>query len=236
MSEIKVVSRVLWLQLAASRPSANRAYAPSLQMTKSAILVRMKRRMPSHSPITAPPATTLLIACASTILSLLLTAGIGCTTAPKPASTSQSSETTTQVRGMRSSLAGVYALCPSRGSSLVQAPPHANSGRKVILSWRASAPPDSKHGAATGYCIYRGKGDRDPSPQLVNPIPFLGTRCADDWVEDSAKYTYVVRAISAQGVTSGPSNVAPVVIKPAKPRDSDLSETAPLCRHPNPAK
>jgi hypothetical protein len=55
----------------------------------------------------------------------------------------------------------------------------------------------------------------------------------DDWVENSGKYTYVVRAISNRRVESGPSNVISVVIPSRKAGDSSASTTsAPLCRQP----
>ena len=71
----------------------------------------------------------------------------------------------------------------------------------MILSRRASAPADSKHEAAIGYCVYRGAKRKDPLPELVNSIPFPGTSCTDDLVENHKKYYYVVRAITAKGVS-----------------------------------
>jgi hypothetical protein len=122
------------------------------------------------------------------------------------------------------------------GSPLVQEPLPANAGHRVILSWKASAPPNAKHGAAVGYCIYRGDGRRDPFPKLVNSIPFPGTRCMDDWVENSGKYAYMVRAINVRRVESGPSNVISVVIPSGKAGDSSASTTSvPLCRVPTAA-
>ena len=90
----------------------------------------------------------------------------------------------------------------------------------MILSWKASAPADSKHAAAEGYCIYRGIKPKDPSPELVNPIPIPVTSCTDDLVEDDNKYYYVVRAISAKSaIPTG---------KQSNPSVSGAS--APLCR------
>ena len=82
----------------------------------------------------------------------------------------------------------------------------------MILSWKASAPGDAKHDAAIGYCVYRGRKANDPSPELVNSTPFPGTSCADDLVENEKKYYYVVRAISAKGITRIISNEVPVTI------------------------
>jgi hypothetical protein len=101
----------------------------------------------------------------------------------------------------------------------------------VILSWRPSAPADSKHAAASGYCIYRGVKQRDPSPVLVNSIPFPGTSCADDSVVNDKKYYYVVRAISAKGVTSMVSNEVPATI-PKRSNPSASLVSPPLCREP----
>jgi hypothetical protein len=102
----------------------------------------------------------------------------------------------------------------------------------VILSWKASAPPNSKHDSAVGYCVYRGKGDKDPSPQLLNTTPFPGTRCADDWVKNAEKYHYIVRAISAKWVLSSPSNVAHVTIPAEGQAKPSSALPAPLCRDP----
>jgi hypothetical protein len=101
----------------------------------------------------------------------------------------------------------------------------------VILSWRASAPADSKHAAAVGYCIYRGLRQKDPSPILLNTTPFPGTTCADDLVVNDKKYYYVVRAISDKGVPSIISNEAPAAI-PKRSNPSASRVSPPLCREP----
>ena len=122
-------------------------------------------------------------------------------------------------------------VCPSFGSSSVPAASPVEGGHRVILSWRASAPADSKHAAAVGYCIYRGSRHKDSSPVLVNSVPFPGTSCADDLVVNDKKYYYVVRAISDKGVTSITSNEAPAAIpKHSNPSASRISP--PLCREP----
>jgi len=126
-------------------------------------------------------------------------------------------------------------VCPALNSSPVQPVLPSEGGRRVILSWRASAPGDSKHDAAIGYCIYRGTGDKDPSPQLLNSTPLQGTRCADDWVKSAENYHYFIRAISARRFLSDQSNEVRVSI-PADRRSSPspaAAETpAPLCREP----
>ncbi len=120
-------------------------------------------------------------------------------------------------------------VCPIFGNSSVPAASPTPGGHRVILSWRASAPADSKHAAAAGYCIYRGLRPKDPSPLLLNPTPFPGTRCADDLVFNDKQYYYVVRAISAKGVTSIVSNEAPAAI-PKQSNPSGPATSAPLCR------
>lgn len=121
--------------------------------------------------------------------------------------------------------------CPTFGSSVAPTAPAAEGAHRVTLSWRASAPADAKHAAAAGYCIYRGVKQKDPSPVLLNVTPFPGTSCADDLVLNDKKYYYVVRAISAKGVTSIVSNEAPAKI-PRQRRPATSAPLAPLCRIP----
>jgi hypothetical protein len=121
--------------------------------------------------------------------------------------------------------------CPTFGSFGAPAGPPEKEGHKVILSWRASAPGDSKHAGAVGYCIYRGLKQKDPSPVLLSNMPFPGTSCADDLVVNDGKYYYVVRAISATGVTSIVSNEAPAKI-PKQSNPSASPASPPLCREP----
>jgi hypothetical protein len=55
----------------------------------------------------------------------------------------------------------------------------------------------------------------------------------DDLVESGKKYYYVVRAISAKGVTSIISNAAPAPIPTRERAEAELpGKTAPLCREP----
>jgi hypothetical protein len=122
-------------------------------------------------------------------------------------------------------------VCPSLGSSGAPVTPPQKDGHRVILSWRASAPADSKHAAAVGYCIYRGVNKKDPAPVLLNTAPLPGTSGADDLVVNDKKYYYVVRAISAKGVTSIVSNEAPAAI-PKQSNPSAPATFAPLCREP----
>jgi len=122
-------------------------------------------------------------------------------------------------------------VCPQLGATLGAAQ-QSSGGHKVTLSWKASLPPDSKHGAAVGYCVYRGPATRLPYPELLNALPFSGTRCADDSVESGKKYYYVVRAITAKGATSDVTK-PPVLAKiPAAPASAAQAtqDSAPLCR------
>ncbi len=122
--------------------------------------------------------------------------------------------------------------CPMLGAPMVPSTPPANGGHRVTLTWNASAPPDAKHSAAIGYCIYRGAPD-DPSPGLINSTPLPGTSCIDDMVANGGQYSYMVRAISAGGATSVTSNPASVSIPPKGASKSPLSAASPpLCRAP----
>jgi hypothetical protein len=128
-------------------------------------------------------------------------------------------------------------VCPNLGSSTVRPTLQATGGHRVILSWKASAPADSKHGDAKGYCVYRGIKRKDPAPVLVNSVPFPGTSCMDDLVDSDKKYYYVVRAISAKGITSIVSNEVPVAIPISRPGHPSLPRASvPLCREPATAK
>ncbi len=124
-------------------------------------------------------------------------------------------------------------VCPAFGSPTTPQTLQSKGGHRVILSWRASAPADSKHADAVGYCIYRGNQRKDPRPVLINAAPFSGTSCMDDVVESGKKYYYVVRAISAKGVTSIISNAAPAPIPTRERTEAELpGKSAPLCREP----
>src|SRR5580704_17003345 len=166
---------------------------------------------------------------------------VGCTSClitPSPTPT-QRLEEALREDGLRkaaalTSLPPVTPLtCPTFGSFGAPAGPSEKGGHRVTLSWRASAPGDSKHAVAVGYCIYRGLKQKDPSPVLLNNTPFPGTRCADDLVVNDGKYYYVVRAISANGVTSIVSNEAPAKIpRQSAPSTSASTASPPLCREP----
>jgi hypothetical protein len=190
--------------------------------------------MPLNSPTRGVRPRTSVFAFGLVVIlaGALLTTCTSCRGAQSPVSSPQVS-TASKQPSPPPSPPNSSLVCPTLGSSLVQEPLPANAGHRVILSWKASAAPNAKHGAAVGYCIYRGESRRDQFPKLVNATPFPGTRCMDDWVENSGKYTYVVRGISVRRSESGPSNVISVVIPSSKPGNSSTSAiSAPLCRQP----
>jgi hypothetical protein len=194
--------------------------------------------MPLNSPTRGVRPRTPVFAFAFVVLlaGVLLTACTSCRVAQSPDSSPQLSTASRQPPPPPSPSSNSSLVCPMLGSAMVQEPLPATAGHRVILSWKASAPPNAKHGAAVGYCIYRGEGRRDPFPKLVNATPFPGTRCVDDWVENNGKYAYVVRAISVRRVESDPSNVISVVIPSSKPGNPSASAiSAPLCRQPTAA-
>jgi hypothetical protein len=159
---------------------------------------------------------------------------IGCTAcrvAPSPTPSQRLAEALSRTRTLPSTAPVRPHLCPSFG--VAGAPMPASGGHRVILSWRASAPADSKHSEAAGYCVYRSTTRKDPSPELINSVPFPGTSCTDDRVENSKKYYYVVRAISDNNVTSIVSNEARAAIPAGNKSNRSLpGPSAPLCREP----
>lgn len=127
----------------------------------------------------------------------------------------------------------VPPVCPPFDSVLVSAP-QAEHGHRVILKWKASRHADAKHSDAVGYCIYRGPNPNASPTELVNHLPFPETQCVDDSVENGKQYYYVVRAISARGVTSDLSKPPAPAKIPATPLAGfQTSERRiPLCREP----
>ncbi len=168
------------------------------------------------------------------VLALVGALQVGCTSClvtPKPTPTERLEEALRKAGTLTSPPPAPPLVCPSLGPSGAPTMPLQKDGHRVILSWRASPPADSKHAGAIGYCIYRGLKKKDPSPVLLNTAPFPGTSCADDLVVNDKKYYYVVRAISAQGVTSIVSNEASAAI-PKQSNPSAPATSAPLCREP----
>lgn len=168
------------------------------------------------------------------LIGIVSTVQVGCTSClitPGPTPAERLEAALRKAGTLASPPAVAPLVCPSFGSSSLPAASPVEGEHRVILSWRASAPADSKHAAAAGYCIYRGLMQKDPSPVLLNTTPFPGTSCADDSVVNDKKYYYVVRAISDKGVPSIISNEAPAAIpKHTDPSASRISP--PLCREP----
>jgi hypothetical protein len=165
------------------------------------------------------------------VLSGLLQTSCTSRVTPSPISGPRPAEMLRQAGTVTGTAPGTRLVCPILGSSAVSPALQAKGGHRVILSWKASAPADSKHGDAKGYCVYRGIKRKDPAPVLVNSVPFPGTSCMDDLVDSDKKYYYVVRAISAKGVTSVVSNEVPVVIPTSKGSSPSVTGApTPLCR------
>jgi len=160
----------------------------------------------------------------------------GCKTgrvATGPTSTPRPAETLRQAGTLPSASSGPRLVCPDLSSSGVAPTLQAESVHRVTLSWKASAPASSKHAGSVGYCVYRGLKHKDSSPELLNSVPFPGPSCAVDLVGNGKTYYYVVRAISATGVTSIVSNEVAVTIPTGKQAHPSVSgTTAPLCREP----
>lgn len=166
------------------------------------------------------------------LVGAVLTLYSACNRLPRDsAETLQPAQKPTEV-GM-SSISTPSLRCPTIGLARAQPAPLAKSGHRVTLSWKPSAPANSRHDAAVGYCIYRSVKRKDPSPELVNSVPFAGTTCLDDWVENNGTYYYVVKAINAKGRTSVNSNEVIAAIPGANQTSAPSSGVlAPLCRGP----
>lgn len=193
-------------------------------------------RMKPWFPVPAVewPNLVVLLAFAAPALGCILQAACtSCRTNASPTPTQRLEaglkrrEAANQAEGLAKASPGVPLQCPPLNAAIVSSTPPANGGHRVTLSWKASPPADAKHAGAVGYCIYRGAPD-DPNPGLINPTPFPGTSCVDDLVANGQRYSYVVRAISADRLVSTTSNPAPVEI-PATGR-SAATTSLPLCR------
>ncbi len=120
--------------------------------------------------------------------------------------------------------------CPIFGATLAPAPAPPAGSHSVLLSWKASAPPDAKHSAAAGYCVYRGTDPKSLPNQLLNPAAFTqGTTCTDNnLLINGVTYYYAVRAVNAAGTPSDPSQpTVPARVPPSPRKGSGYS--APLC-------
>jgi hypothetical protein len=166
----------------------------------------------------------------ATLASLAAAPQSGCKTNPAPPkSPDASSQPAPQAIAHANPLPRL--VCPQLGSTLAAAQ-QSSGGHKVTLSWKSSRPADSKHGAAVGYCVYRGPSAKPPYTALLNASPLVGTSCVDDSVESGQKYYYVVRAISAKGAASDVTKPpVPVKIPATPPRAAQGSQdSTPLCR------
>ena len=199
----------------------------------------MKSRFPLRMRAKCNPSVFLTLV-AIAIASTMPISCTGCRTAANPSPAQRLEQALkrrdaiqqVQAHANRSPGAGSNPSCPPLNASMVPSTPPANGGHRVTLTWTASAPADSKHSAAFGYCIYRG-APGDPNPRLINTTPLRGTSCTDDLVANGGSYSYVVRAISLGGATSVTSNPAPVQIPATGSSKSPISATSPpLCRGP----
>ena len=152
-----------------------------------------------------------------------------------PSSYADSTPSGTHIPTVPASSVSKPLVCPPLGAVLVGAP-QSKDGHRVILKWRASRRADAKHSQAVGYCIYRGPKRDGPPTELINHFPFPETfpetKCADDSVENGKQYYYVVRAISARGVTSEVSEPAVRARIPdtPPPPSRKSNDSTPLCR------
>jgi hypothetical protein len=119
--------------------------------------------------------------------------------------------------------------CPTFGSFPEPPVVQIKGTHTVILSWTASAAPDTKHGSAIGYCIYRGTKSVDKSLVRVNSLSFPGTTCTDDMVQTGQTYFYKVKAISENEKTSDSTEFAPASILDRKPANP-IARLPALCR------
>ena len=199
---------------------------------------RPKQRLPGRAGIRPGPAI-LAVLVAVALIGALQTGCTGCrvgqtqTPNQRLEEALKRAETLKKTEALRNASADRDPGCPLLDSAPAPTTSLPNGGHRVTLSWKASAPADAKHAAATGYCIYR-KAVGEAQPVLISSDPFPGTRCVDDSVQNGKRYSYLVRAVSATGAFSTVSNPAPVTI-PSKPGKASPPST-PLCRGPASAK
>jgi hypothetical protein len=99
-------------------------------------------------------------------------------------------------------------------AKLEQATP--SSPYTVRLSWQPSEPAPVARQAAVGYYLYRSRGRQGSHSVRLNHVPITTTFYEDETVEPGNTYYYVVRAVSAIGVESRPSNTIKKEV-PARP-------------------
>lgn len=156
----------------------------------------------------------------------------GCKSSPttSAAASSREAEVRKSSSAPRATPSNQPPQCPIFGLTLAPAPIPPTGSHSVLLSWKASAPPDAKHSAAAGYCLYRGTDPKNMPNQLLNPIAFTqGTSCTDNnSVQNGVTYYYVVRAVSAGGTPSDASKPPVPASIPSTP-SKNSGYSAPLC-------
>lgn len=135
--------------------------------------------------------------------------------------------------------------CDPAGMPPLQLSQPGTGHHKIALSWDASVPTPNHPSKPVGYCLYRSQkqGAAKLKPtckecEQVNRVPFAGTSCLDNIVEDGAQYYYVAIAVSASGTSSPASNEAPVRVPPANETKTVTQNptSLPLCRGASPSK
>jgi hypothetical protein len=100
--------------------------------------------------------------------------------------------------------------------AIESADPSSSKPRKVRLAWDPSTPASSNpKDAVQGYNIYRRELDGEAGSKFeqINRILIRETSCTDYLVDPGHAYAYEVKAVSAGGAVSKPSNVATAKIQ-----------------------
>ena len=151
--------------------------------------------------------TTLsLVAAALACVSLMMAqseSGSELTNTPSRSSGDKTVHTTK----MTASEAPVPVACDKLND---QAPPGSHT---VKLSWNASVPLSaSAADKVIGYIVYRSTIANDMGVLPLNIRRLIDTTCVDMHVSPGVIYYYVIRAVSARGAVSAPSNAVRVEI------------------------
>lgn len=168
---------------------------------------------------------------------------IGCTEVGPPgigkdSSTRSALQTQSANRSNKIEANSQPVRCPPAGLLETRVQP---GNHRVILSWKAGASrPEAK---IIGYCLYRSRKEKFAKQKAacreceqINVIPFRGTACIDDRVEDGAVYYYAVTAMTAEGIVSSASNETRAAIPRSKKRGNFTGPSYPLCREFSSAK
>lgn len=155
-------------------------------------------------------------------------ASVSCQSGPDSRTKQLLAEAATRKVALRAAAQAGLPPCPPGGVSPLQASQRGTGHHKVTLSWNAS--PSS---TAVGYCLYRSTTQNAAKQkptcsacEQVNLVPFKGTVCVDDLVQDTTKYYYVVTAIDAKRNLSASSNevLAPI---PAQGQSGSIPVSSP---------